>query len=278
MTTNQSPIHIGKAILAENRLTVQGAPYKLHTHTDFAKFVVATSAIVCTALATMFKAGTGLLVFKNGVYGTLQAESAEPWQQYNGAAHAVAAKHEEAKVIIGWCALLSLYNKLLPNPHVEIEAVAIAHYIASEGFKAAYATEECVDKWLKYEAYISTHAGFIASMEGLVDKPDNPWDKAQDLSLPAIPALGNFTALDIICLTLGDIIVTNGSALASAGVRHFIQCADAFDHIERKQGPFMVKIEHAGKQRSFRAQVNALVNGEEMVLRPLPGLPPTLGE
>lgn len=267
--TTFAPVQVGKAILDNNILTVNGASFDLRDQDGYASFAVTTSAIICTALATVFPADTGMLVFEHGDTGEFKNSSYEPWQQYNAAVHSIASNPSLAKVITGWCALLDFYHHFLPHTDVEPSAIALARFMASKAFKAAYATPEAVRQWHQYQALRSTEAGMIAHLEGRLEAPINPWEGAHDLALPSVTSLGELSALTIVDATCGDIIVKDGVVWASAGLRHFIDCVDDVSHIDGREGQFITTLKCGGVDRRFRVHATP----DSMVLRMQPRLP-----
>jgi len=260
--TSTDPIRVGKAILAGNELTVNGAPYEVRHRDDFAAFVQNTSAVVATGLATVFAADTGELIFDDSGAGAFSASGVEPWQQYSAAVLGYASDPSQANVIIGWCALLCLHSHFKPNEHVELKAIAFARYIAFTAFKAANATAEAVLRWDEYEALPVTIAGVAARLNGVDNAPENPWKDAIDLSLPAPGDLTHLSALTLVDAFGGDILVKGGKALAGAGPRHFICCLDDVSHV-KGTGTFGTKLICGGVERRFRCESD----GDEIVLR-----------
>lgn len=253
---------VGKAILEGNKLTLDGAPFPVRHREDFAAFIQNTSAVVATALATVFEADTGELVFADGGAGAFQSSDVEPWQQYSAAILGYPSNPELAKIITGWCALLCLYTHFIPSEHVELKAIAFARFIASSAFKAAYATPEAVRRWDVYEESTKTTAGIIARLNGTDNKPEDPWKDVIDLSLPAPDELSHLTALTLVDAFGGDVVVMGGKTWASAGSRHFMSCVDDVSHVKRL-GTFCATLVIGGIERRFRCESQ----GDSFVVR-----------
>jgi hypothetical protein len=263
------PIRVGKAILEGNKLTVDGASFSVRHRDDFASFIQNTSAVVATALATVFAADTGELVFADGGAGAFKSSDVEPWQQYSAAVLGYPSNPDLSQVITGWCALLCLHSYFIPNEHVELKAIAFARYIASSAFKAAYATPEAVRRWDLYEEFTRTTAGITARLNGTDNKPEDPWKDVVDLSLPAPVELTHLTALTLVDAFGGDVVVMGGKTWASAGSRHFMSCVDDVSHVKRP-GTFCATLVIGGVERRFRCQSE----GDSFVVRLMaPALP-----
>lgn len=277
MYTTQFPsVRVGQATLFQNELKVGSKPYSLNHRKDFAAFALMTSAVVGTAISTLFPADTGILAFGDGVTGSLHP-GIEPWQQYANAAMVCGSDLAQAKVVIGWCALLDLYSHLVPSPSVDQDAVALARYIASVGFKAAYASLEDVEAWFEYQALKSTPQGFKAFMEGTLEQPPDPWAGAFDLVLPAAVSLKPISALEVIEQTNGDIVLCDGGAKASAGTHHLIECTDDVSPVERRSRDYCIALSRGGSDYRFRVHTIRMPdNADEVVLRKLSTQAPTL--
>lgn len=271
-----APVRVGQATLFQNELKIGSKLYSLHHRKDFAAFALLTSAVVGTAISTLFPADTGVLEFGDGVTGRLHP-GIEPWQQYANAAMVCESDLAQAKVVIGWCALLDLYSHLVPSPSVDQDAVALARYIASVGFKAAYASLEDVEAWLEYQALKSTPQGFKAFMDGTLEQPPDPWAGAFDLVLPAVVTLKPLSALEIIEQTNGDIVLSDSGAKASAGAHHLIECTDDVSPVERRSRDYCVALKRGGSDYRFRIHTTRMFdNADEVVLRRLSTQMPVL--
>lgn len=242
-----APVRVGKATLENNQLFVGGKEHDLRHSGDFTTFVQTTAALVATAISAVFPDNTGSLIFGDGSVGEIRAEGVTPWQQYSNAVHLCASDLSQSKVIIGWCALLDLYSHILPVSDLESDAVAIARYVATVGFKAAYASSEVYSAWFAYQ-----QIGLVERMEGLLVEPANPWAAAHDLWLPAINTVGEFSALTVIEATSGDIFLKNGSACAGAGLHHFIEVTNDIPANNHLKGDSVTSFVVSGEMRKFR--------------------------
>jgi hypothetical protein len=267
------PIQIGKAVLADNKLTVDGMAYEIRHRDDFASFIQNTSAVVATALATVFPSNTGVLTFDAGEAGSLKHSDAEPWEQYSASTMGFSSDPSLANVVIGWCALLCVHSHFKPNEHVELKAIDLARYIAFEAYKAAYASPEAVQRWDLYQAQLLTVESIAARLEGTDDAPENPWDGAVDLWLPAPSGLTDLTALSLVNAFAGDIVVNDGKAWAGIGKHHFMACLDDVSHV-KGTGTFGTKLTCGGVERRFRCDSR----GNTLVLRLLASAIPALGD
>lgn len=279
--STSAPIHIGRAILANNVLTVDGLEYEVRDCEQFASFIQTTSAIIATAIATAFGPETGELVFPKGGLGHFQPSEVEPWQQYSSAVLNFGSDSSLVKVIAGWCTLLCVYQEFVPDHGAEAGAIAAAWYISSKAYKAADATPEAVLAWDKYIEWTKTLEATIARLEGPIDDRQSPWAQATTLVLPAPAALGHLTALDLVGVYGGDMTIVNGAARSYIGFEHSLLCANDVGHITPKEGArsddFRANLIVRGVERGFRVQVRELQGGGEMVvLRLLPLSPPSI--
>ncbi|MCU9527483.1 hypothetical protein [Pseudomonas mosselii] len=261
---------VGKMQLTRNVLTHDGLPYVVRDSDQFWSFVRTTSAVISTALATVFDSRTGTLVMGKDRSWAFEITGVEPWEQYTAALMKRHDKSMQAGLIAAWCALLSLHQRFRPVEHVEPEAIAFADYITSTAYKAADASPEAVQRWDEFQAWASTTEGAIAGLDGSEPCVPDPWAGAVASTLPPVPGLKHLSALQLAACYECDTVVTGGKAYSCIGQYHTIQCQDdvseALELDDRGLGGFSEILRCGGVERRFQ------VDAEEgqVVLRPMP--------
>ncbi|MBM5458684.1 hypothetical protein H8F21_14035 [Pseudomonas sp. P66] len=272
----ESPIQVGKAILADNTLTYAGTVIEIRSSAEFAAYARNTAAVVSTALARIFDELTGELWLGENQSWELDVTGVAPWQQYSAAVQLLDEAPVHADVVAGWCALLCLHQRFLPANGVEPKAIAFAAYLASKAYKAAHASPDAVRAWDEYQAWATSTEGVIASMDGSGPREPTPWEGAVPSLLPTPVSLRHLTALDLANAYGCDTIVKGGQAFSCFSQYHSIQCVDNVTTDERLTGKgpghFSVMLQHLGTERQFRVSVE----GECFTLRPMANNPPGL--
>lgn len=261
------PVFVGKARLADNKLTVDGVACEVRDSSQLASFLQTSSAIIATALATTFGAEVGELVFPRGHVGEFQITGMEPWQQYSSAVLGFRLDPNLAKVVTGWCALLCVYDQFSPDHTFEPGAIKLAWYISTKAYKAAEASPDAVSAWDKYEEWARTLEGAIARLNGTTDMRNNPWAASTPLVLPAPSNLRHVTALDLVGAYSGDVLVTGGKARSFIGFEHSMFCVNDVAHVQQPQGrgarDYLAKLQVNGVEERFRVHADE----HQMVLR-----------
>lgn len=250
------PVFVGKAILADNKLTLDGVACEVRDSLQLASFLQTTSAIIATALATVFDAEVGELVFPSGRVGEFRVNGVEPWEQYSSAALSFRLDPANSKVVTGWCALLCAYARLFPGQSFEPGAIETAWYISTKAYKAAEASPEAVMGWDRYEAMVRTLGGAILRFNGDGDMRNSPWGASEPLILPAPSNMSQITALEIVGAYGGDVIITGGNARAYIGWEHAMSCVNDVQSALRPRGhcdsDYIIQLQVNGIEERFR--------------------------
>jgi hypothetical protein len=212
-------ILLGKAILTEDSLAIDGQIIELMDHIDFKAFVLNTQAQVATTLAIMFDDDSREMYLADDRQTLLFRPGEGAESQYIHLSLAYNGEPEIARILIGWCVQAYAMAKTKGSVGTCFGDTTAVSYIAKNAWRAAFisptkaqAYRQALADW----STLSAEQQIIANLEGTAPRLQDP---RSDVSCGVHPwpfSQSSITLFDLIEHNLAHDIIWTGKQLYAA--------------------------------------------------------------